>query len=112
MLGLALFLCSYASALIIMSGIGIRIMDLLGITMVFKWRISFFLAKMVQEVGFFTSGYYLGGPFGLATIAFIFMVGPGISPLIWLNTTYLSLPNFGLKRPEPTPPQLATVTTK
>lgn len=107
MLAAALLLCSYASALIIMSGIGIRIMDLLGITMVFKWGISFFLAKMVQEVGFFVSGYFLGGPFGPATIAFILVVGPGISPLIWLNSTCLSMPNYGLKRPKPALPRLA-----
>ena len=52
----ALLACSYASALIIMSGIGIRIMDLVAITMIEKWGWSFFRAKMTLEVALFTSG--------------------------------------------------------
>ena len=98
MLIVGLWLCSYASALIIMSGIGIRVMDLIAITMIKKWNVSFFIAKMIIEIGFFTSGWLLGGPFGLATIAFIFLVGPFIPPFMWLNAEFLSLPNYGLRR--------------
>ncbi|MGL5871507.1 MAG: YczE/YyaS/YitT family protein [Xenococcaceae cyanobacterium] len=96
MLIVGLVLCSYASALIIMSGIGIRVMDLLAISMVKKWNISFFTAKMIQEVGLFTSGAALGGPFGFATIAFIFVVSPLIPPFMWFNNKLFSLPNHGL----------------
>lgn len=91
-----LLVCSYASSLIIMSGIGIRIMDLVAITMVREWRWSFFSAKMVLEVGLFTSGWLLGGPIGITTIAFLFLVGPFIQPFMWANAQFLRLPNYGL----------------
>ncbi|MEV8017547.1 hypothetical protein AB0O76_14625 [Streptomyces sp. NPDC086554] len=38
-------LCAYGSALIIMSGFGIRAMDLLAIVMVDRWRWPFWAAK-------------------------------------------------------------------
>ncbi|WP_313920666.1 hypothetical protein, partial [Tahibacter sp.] len=47
----SLLMCAYGSALIIMSGIGIRIMDLVAITMMEKWGWSFFRSKMVLEIG-------------------------------------------------------------
>lgn len=94
-----LFICSYASSLIIMSGIGIRIMDLLAITMVQKWRHSFFRAKMTLEVGLFASGWLLGGPVGLATVMFLLLVGPFIQPFIIINTTILKIENLGFSRP-------------
>jgi uncharacterized protein len=97
----ALLTCSYASALIIMSGIGIRIMDLVAITMIEKWDWSFFRAKMVLEVGLFTSGWILGGPMGVTTVLFLFLVGPFIQPFMWVNATYLSIPNHGIKSPSP-----------
>jgi uncharacterized protein len=97
MLIVGLLLCSYASALIIMSGIGIRVMDLLAITMVKKWRIKFFTAKIIQEIGLLSSGAALGGPFGFATIAFIIVVGPCISAFMELNSKSFSLPNYGLR---------------
>lgn len=93
----ALLTCSYASALIIMSGIGIRIMDLVAITMIEKWGWSFFRAKMLLEVGLFTSGWLLGGPMGVTTVLFLFLVGPFIQPFMWVNATYLSIPNHGIK---------------
>ena len=52
MLFSGLILASYGSSLIIMSGIGIRIMDLVAITIVKKWEWSFFSAKMLFEVDF------------------------------------------------------------
>jgi len=94
-----LFICSYASSLIIMSGIGIRIMDLLAITMVEKWGHSFFRAKMTLEIGLFASGWLLGGPVGFATVLFLFLVGPFIQPFIAINTTILKIENLGFSRP-------------
>ncbi|MFM7644436.1 MAG: YczE/YyaS/YitT family protein [Sphingomonadales bacterium] len=93
----SLLCCSYASALIIMSGIGIRIMDLVGITMIEKWGWSFFRAKMLLEVLLFTSGWLLGGPMGFTTIAFLFLVGPFIQPFMWLNTKYFGMSNYGIR---------------
>lgn len=93
----SLLLCSYASALIIMSGIGIRIMDLVAITMMERWGWTFFRAKMLLEIGLFTSGWLLGGPMGVTTVLFLFLVGPFIQPFMWVNATYLNLPNHGIR---------------
>jgi uncharacterized membrane protein YczE len=93
----ALMTCAYASALIIMSGIGIRIMDLVALTMMEKWNWSFFQGKMTLEVGLFLSGWALGGPMGFTTIAFLFLVGPFIQPFMWANAKYLNFPNHGIK---------------
>ena len=95
----ALLACSYASALIIMSGIGIRIMDLVAITMIERWEWSFFRAKMTLEVALFTTGWLLGGPMGITTVLFLVLVGPFIQPFMWVNATYLSIPNHGIKMP-------------
>lgn len=97
----ALLLCAYGSALIIMSGIGIRIMDLVAITMMEKWGWSFFRSKMLLEVGLFASGWALGGPMGVTTVLFLFLVGPFIQPFMWANANYLHIPNHGIK-PRPT----------
>ncbi len=96
MLVTGLFCDSYASALIIMSGIGIRIMDLVAITIVRKWNWSFFAAKMLFEVSFISLGWLLGGPVGFGTVAFVFIVGPFIQPFMWANDRFLGLPNYGL----------------
>lgn len=94
-----LFICSYASSLIIMSGIGIRIMDLLAITMVHKWKHSFYRAKMTLEIALFASGWLLGGPVGMATVMFLFLVGPFIQPFIVINTAILKIENLGFSQP-------------
>ncbi len=93
----SLLLCSYASAMIIMSGIGIRIMDLVAITILEKWGWSFFRAKMLLEVGLFSIGWMLGGPMGVTTVLFLFLVGPFIQPFMWVNAKYLNIPNHGIK---------------
>ena len=71
--------------MLFMSGIGIRIMDLVAITIVKKWKWSFFSAKMLFEVGFFASGWLLGGPVGIGTLLFVCVVGPFIQPFVWAN---------------------------
>ncbi|MDR6960644.1 putative membrane protein YczE [Pseudomonas brassicacearum] len=98
LLATGLILCAYASALIIMSGIGIRIMDLVVLTMVSKWGWSFTKAKMIIEIGIFSTGWLLGGPFGVGTIAFLLVIGPLIQPFMTINTRRLSLKNYGLIR--------------
>ncbi|OOG82861.1 hypothetical protein B0E42_21460 [Pseudomonas sp. A25(2017)] len=98
LLATGLMLCAYSSALIIMSGIGIRIMDLVVLTMVSKWGWSFTKAKMIIEIGIFSSGWLLGGPFGVGTIAFLLVIGPLIQPFMNMNAKRFSLKNYGLIR--------------
>ena len=43
-------LCAYGSSYIIMSGIGIRAMDLVAITMVQRWKAPFWVWKTVLEL--------------------------------------------------------------
>jgi hypothetical protein len=93
---ISLLTCAYASSIIIMSGIGIRIMDLVAITMIERWGWAFFRAKMVLEISLFMSGWLLGGPMGITTVLFLFLVGPFIQPFMWMNATYLNLPNHGI----------------
>jgi uncharacterized protein len=95
-LAIGLFLCSYGSALIIMSGIGIRIMDLVAITMIERWGWSFFRAKMSLEILLFGTGWLLGGPVGVGTLAFLALVGTLIQPFMWANNRFLSLRNHGI----------------
>ncbi len=96
MMVLGLICDAYASAVIIMSGIGIRIMDLIAISLVRRWRWPFFAAKMIFEVGFITTAGILHGPIGIGTIAFVCIVGPFIQPFMWANRTILGLRNYGL----------------
>jgi uncharacterized protein len=91
-----LILCAYASSLIIMSGIGIRIMDLIAITIVKKRRWPFFAAKLILEIYLCVSGWLLGGPVGIGTIAFIVLVGTLIQPFMLVNERLLKMPNCGL----------------
>ncbi|HEX6013592.1 MAG TPA: hypothetical protein VFY87_17690, partial [Geminicoccaceae bacterium] len=48
------------------------------------------------EVGFLAGGVLSGGPIGLATVAFVLVVGPFVEPMIWANRRYLHLPDHGL----------------
>lgn len=97
MLLVGVLLCSYASSLIIMSGLGIRIMDLVAITFVRKRGWSFFRAKMFLEILLFASGWALGGPVGMGTLAFLLGVGPFIQPFMALNERLLEMNNYGLR---------------
>lgn len=94
----AVLFASYGSSLIIMSGIGIRIMDLVAITMVEKLKWHFFYAKMSLEVFFVVSGLLLGGPFGIGTFAFLLFVSPSIVLFMTLNERFLKIPNIGLNK--------------
>jgi len=93
-LAIALFLCTEASALIIMSGFGIRAMDLVAIAMVDKTGLPFWIYKGIVEVLLFSIGWVLGGAFGVGTIFFLFFVGWMIQPFIYINQK-LGIPNYG-----------------
>jgi uncharacterized membrane protein YczE len=96
-------LCTYGSALIIMSGVGIRAMDLVAICMTHRWRWPFWAAKGSLELVLLVCGYVLGGPVGLGTVCFLVFVDTLIQPCMWLNTRLFSLRNHGLDRPTPVP---------
>lgn len=91
---IALLLCTEASALIIMSGFGIRAMDLVAIALVDKTRLPFWLYKGVLEVILLVVGWRLGGEFGIGTMAFLLFVGWLIQPFIYLNERF-GVPNYG-----------------
>jgi uncharacterized membrane protein YczE len=93
---LATLLCSYASALIIMSGVGIRAMDLVAIGMVEKWRWPLWISKMSLEGSLLLSGWLMGGPVGVGTLCFLCGVDTLILPCMWANAKLLRLYNFGM----------------
>ena len=97
---LGLLLDAYASALLIMSGIGLRVMDLLAVSLVHKrgWRFTY--GKLLFESGFVVIALLTGGPVGIATLAFLAVVCPVISIFMRANRRYLHLPNHGLHRNE------------
>lgn len=96
MLSTGLLLASLGSALIIVAGIGIRIMDLVAITMIERWGWQFWQAKLALEVFFVASGWALGGPVGVGTLAFVVVVGPLMQPLMLLLTRTLGIANHGI----------------
>lgn len=96
-------LCTYGSALIIMSGVGIRAMDLVAISMTHRWRWPFWAAKGSLEIVLLGCGYVLGGPVGLGTICFLVFVDTLIQPCMSLTTQVFSLRNHGLEHPAPVP---------
>jgi uncharacterized membrane protein YczE len=92
----ALLMDAYASALIIMSGLGIRVMDLVAISMVRKWGWTFFWAKLLFEVSFVAIAFVFGGPIGFGTLAFVAIVGTLVPPMMWYSAHLFGLPNHGL----------------
>lgn len=80
----ATLLCTAGSALIIMSGIGIRAMDLLALTLQLRFRVPFWAGKGIMEIMLFVSGWLLGGPVGLGSICFFVCVGWGTVPAMLL----------------------------
>jgi uncharacterized membrane protein YczE len=93
-----LLLNAYGSSLIIMSGIGIRVVDLVALSLVRHVGTRFYLSKLALEAGFLLAGFLLGGPVGIAAVAFVCVVGPFVEPLIWANRRFLKLPDYGLRR--------------
>jgi len=93
----AVLLCAYASSFIIMSGIGIRAMDLVAITMVYKWKAPFWVWKTVLECGLLLSGYLMGGPVGVGTLCFLGFVDLLIQPMMIANQKIFGMRNMGLR---------------
>lgn len=93
---IATLLCAYASAVIIMSGVGIRSMDLVAIAMVDKWRWQLWMSKMSLEGGLLLSGWLMGGPVGIGTVCFLCGVDTLIQPCMWANARVLRMRNRGM----------------
>lgn len=96
LMSLGVFLCAFGSSFIIMSGIGIRPIDLVAISMMQKWKFPFWLAKGIIEMALLASGWILGGPVGIGTLAFFIFVGWMIQPLMIMNVRLFKIKNYGL----------------
>ncbi|WP_190344743.1 YczE/YyaS/YitT family protein [Streptomyces venezuelae] len=98
---IGVLLCTYGSALIIMSGLGIRAMDLVAITMTQRWKWPFWAAKGSLELVLLGSGWLMGGPVGLGTVCFLVFVDTLIQPCMRLTTRLFALRDYGLEAPAP-----------
>jgi uncharacterized membrane protein YczE len=87
------FLCTISSSFIIMSGFGIRAMDLLAITFSKKTKLPFWFYKGVSEILLLLVGWLLGGVVGIGTLCFLIGVGLLIQPTIKLLSKW-GVPNF------------------
>ena len=81
-LTVGVLLCSLASAMIIHSRLGVRIMDLIVLTMQEKLGWTFTKGKILIEIGLFSLGWLLGGPFGVGTVVFLLAVSILIEPFL------------------------------
>ncbi len=93
-------LCAYASALIIMSGIGIRAMDLIAISLVERTKKPFWVFKSVLEVMLLVTGWLLGGKVGLGTMVFLVCVDLLVQPFMRANERFFGMTNHGLVETE------------
>lgn len=93
LLACAVLLCAYGSALIIISGFGIRAIDVLALAMNSRWRWPFWTAKGLVEATLMISGFLMGGPLGIGTVCFLVGVGLLIQPLITANCKALRIPH-------------------
>jgi uncharacterized membrane protein YczE len=89
-------LCALGSAYIIMSGIGIRAMDLVALALAERTGQPFWAFKAVAEVLLLVVGWVLGGPVGVGTVFFLVFVGFLIQPVMTLNGRLVGLPNHAL----------------
>ena len=87
-------LCAFGSAYIIMSGIGIRAMDLVALALAEKFSRPFWVFKAVLETLLLAAGWALGGPVGIGTACFLVFVGYLIQPVMSLNHRVVGLPNY------------------
>lgn len=89
-------LCAYGSALIIMSGFGIRSIDLVAIQCTRYRRWPFWVGKGIIELSLLLAGIALGGPYGIGTVCFLGGVDLLIQPMIRTTTSFFGLTNLGL----------------
>ena len=82
---------AYASALIIASGFGIRVMDLVALSLAKGPLRRFTIAKSLLEISFVAVAALTGGPVGIATILFVLLVGLLIEPMMLLNRALFGL---------------------
>jgi uncharacterized membrane protein YczE len=80
-----LILCLQGSAGIIVSGIGVRAMDLVALRLEELKLGPFWVYKGIAEALLLGIGWYLGGPVGIGTIAFLVVVGWLIKPAVEIN---------------------------
>lgn len=78
-------LCLLGSVWILMSGFGVRAMDLVALAIEERTKTPFWLWKGFAEVLLLIVGWMLGGVAGIGTIGFLLGVGWGIQPMILLN---------------------------
>lgn len=90
---MAMILCVQGSAFILMSGFGVRAMDLIAISLHQKTGKPFWLFKGILEFFLLDVGYMLGGPVGTGTMCFFICVGWLIQPTIIFNQKLI--PNYG-----------------
>lgn len=88
-------LCAFGSAYIIMSGIGIRAMDLVALALTERTGRPFWVFKAVLEALLLAVGWLLGGPVGVGTVFFLVFVGFLIQPVMAINARVARLPNYG-----------------
>lgn len=89
-------LCAWGSAYIIMSGIGIRAMDLVALAFAARTGRPFWLFKALAEAALLAAGWALGGPIGIGTVFFLVFVGFLIQPVMTFNGRVVGLPNHAL----------------
>ena len=94
---LGALLCAHASALIIMSGFGIRAIDLVAITIRHRLSWPFWAGKGTIEGILLVTGWLLGGPVGVGTVIFLASVDLLIEPFVIFNQRYLAIPDHGLR---------------
>lgn len=95
LLVLGLVLDAAGSALIIASGVGIRVVDLVALALMERLGWRFMVAKLAVEGCFCVVALALGGPLGVATAAFLVVVGPFMEPVVWASHRFLGLPQRG-----------------
>lgn len=83
--------CLQGSAGIILSGIGIRAMDLVAISLQDLTNKPFWIYKGLAELALLLTGYFLGGPVGIGTVVFLFVVGWLIKPMMEINKKVLGI---------------------
>ena len=64
------------------------------------------MAKIFLELLLFSTGYLLGGPVGVGTLAFLGLVGPLIQPLMIANNKLFNFKNYGLDPPKTNIPEV------
>ena len=68
-------------------------MDLVVIAVSERTKMSFAVGKIAIEVALLLGGWALGGPFGIATVAFVLLIGPLVQAWTKINARLLGTPS-------------------